>query len=182
MFYRRNAERLQEIVFFEEGEPLLDGETGELKLHVVTTQHAKFERDRHDLKCNLTITLLDALVGFSTEVRFSCFLRKIDEPRSSLCHAQRLQSSMCLLSKTSLMRDMCVQFEHLDGHKVKLEASEVTIPGQVFKVEKEGMPMFDHPDKTGDMYVTITVAFPKKLSQSQKDQVRKQFSQLHDEL
>ena len=76
----------------------------------------------------------------------------------------------------------CVQFEHLDGHKVKLEASEVTIPGQVFKVDKEGMPMFDHPDKTGDLYVTITVAFPKKLSQTQKDQIRKHFSQLHDEL
>ena len=75
-----------------------------------------------------------------------------------------------------------MQFEHLDGHKVKLEASEVTIPGQVFKVEREGMPLFDHPDRTGDLYVTITVAFPKKLSQSQKDQVRKQFSQLHDEL
>ena len=44
-----------------------------------------------------------------------------------------------------------VQFEHLDGHKVKLEASAVTIPGQVFKVEKEGMPLFDHPDRSGDL-------------------------------
>ena len=59
----------QEIVFFEEGEPLLDGEPGDLKFHVVTMPHAKFERDRNDLKCNLTITLMDALVGFSTEVR-----------------------------------------------------------------------------------------------------------------
>ena len=75
-----------------------------------------------------------------------------------------------------------VQFEHLDGHKVKLEASAVTIAGQVFKVEKEGMPLFDHPDRSGDLYVAITVAFPKKLTEGQKDQMRKQFKGIHDEL
>ena len=58
----------QEIVFFEEGEPLLDGEPGDLKFHVKTRPHQSFERDRSDLKYNLTISLLDALVGFSTEV------------------------------------------------------------------------------------------------------------------
>ena len=56
-------------MFFEEGEPLLDGEPGDLKFHVKTRPHPKFERDRSDLKYNLTISLLDALVGFSTEVR-----------------------------------------------------------------------------------------------------------------
>ncbi len=75
-----------------------------------------------------------------------------------------------------------MQFEHLDGHKVKLEASAVTNPGQVFKIEKEGMPQFDQPDRSGDLYVTITVAFPKKLSEAQKDQIRKQFKGMHDEL
>ena len=60
---------LQEIAFFEEGEPLLDGEPGDLKFHIVTRPHAGFERNGNDLKTNLTISLLDALVGFSTEVR-----------------------------------------------------------------------------------------------------------------
>lgn len=55
-------------MFFEEGEPLLDGEPGDLKFHVKTRPHQSFERDRSDLKYNLTISLLDALVGFSTEV------------------------------------------------------------------------------------------------------------------
>ena len=77
---------LQDIVFFEEGEPLLDGEPGDLKFHVVTMPHAKFERDRHDLKCNLTISLLDALVGFSTEVRAVLFM--FVEPQSFHRHAQ----------------------------------------------------------------------------------------------
>ena len=56
-------------MFFEEGEPLLDGEPGDLKFHVKTRPHQSFKRDRSDLKYNLTISLLDALVGFSTEVR-----------------------------------------------------------------------------------------------------------------
>lgn len=75
-----------------------------------------------------------------------------------------------------------LQFEHLDGHKVKVEAAGVTIPGQVFKVEGEGMPLFDHPNKAGDLYATITVAFPAKLSEAQKDAVRKVFKGTHDEL
>jgi DnaJ family protein B protein 11 len=75
-----------------------------------------------------------------------------------------------------------VQFEHLDGHKVKLGAAEVTIPGQVFRVEKEGMPLFDHPERAGDMYVTITVAFPKKLTDAHRESVRKIFKGFHDEL
>ncbi|KAK9918595.1 hypothetical protein WJX75_005221 [Coccomyxa subellipsoidea] len=130
----------QEIVFFEEGEPLLDGEPGDLKFIVRTLPHKRFQRDGNDLKYNLTISLVDALTGFTTE------------------------------------------FEHLDGHKVKVEAAGVTIPGQVFKVEGEGMPLFDHPNKAGDLYATITVAFPAKLSEAQKDAVRKVFKGMHDEL
>lgn len=65
---------------------------------------------------------------------------------------------------------------------MKLEAAEVTIPGQVFKIEGEGMPLFYHPNKAGDLYATITVAFPAKLSESQKDTVRKVFKGAHDEL
>ena len=53
---------------------------------------------------------------------------------------------------------------------------------QVFRVEKEGMPLFDHPDRSGDMFVTITVAFPAKLTEAHKESVRKIFKGFHDEL
>ncbi len=59
---------LQEIVFFEEGEPLLDGEPGDLKFRIISRPDAQFKRNGNDLKTDLTISLLDALVGFSTEV------------------------------------------------------------------------------------------------------------------
>ena len=59
---------LQEIVFFEEGEPLMDGEPGDLRFVVRTRADPRFQRDGADLRHNLTISLVDALTGFSTEV------------------------------------------------------------------------------------------------------------------
>ena len=60
---------LQEIVFFEEGEPLMDGEPGDLKFVVRTRPHSRFQRAGADLAHNLTISLVDALTGFSTQAR-----------------------------------------------------------------------------------------------------------------
>jgi DnaJ family protein B protein 11 len=58
-----------EIVFFEEGEPKVDGEPGDLKFRVRTVPHDTFSRSGNDLMMNATISLLDALVGFSREVK-----------------------------------------------------------------------------------------------------------------
>jgi DnaJ family protein B protein 11 len=58
----------QDIVFFEEGEPMIDGEPGDLKFRVRTRQNRRFQRAGNDLRHNLTISLIDALTGFSTEV------------------------------------------------------------------------------------------------------------------
>ena len=59
---------MQQISFFEEGEPLIDGEPGDLKFVVRTQPHSSFARRGVDLLYNATITLKDALVGFSREV------------------------------------------------------------------------------------------------------------------
>ena len=58
----------QVISFFEEGEPLIDGEPGDLKFVVKTATHPKFVRQNNDLWYFQTISLEDALVGFSMEV------------------------------------------------------------------------------------------------------------------
>lgn len=59
----------QEIVFFEQGEPLMDGEPGDLKFRVVTRPHPNvpFERVGDDLHVQMPITLTEALVGFRKE-------------------------------------------------------------------------------------------------------------------
>ena len=60
----------QEISFFEEGEPLVDGEPGDLIFVIRTQPHPRFTRapNAHDLHVVQTISLTQALVGFSTEL------------------------------------------------------------------------------------------------------------------
>lgn len=55
----------QEISFFEEGEPMMDGEPGDLKFRIRTLPHPLFQRNNSDLHVNRTISLVDALTGFS---------------------------------------------------------------------------------------------------------------------
>lgn len=56
------------ITFFEEGEPLVDGEPGDLRFVVRAARHARFARRGDDLLLNVTIPLVDALTGFEREV------------------------------------------------------------------------------------------------------------------
>ena len=57
-----------QIIFFEEGEPMVDGETGDLVITLRTQPHPVFERRGNDLHIRQSVTLLDALVGFRREV------------------------------------------------------------------------------------------------------------------
>ena len=59
----------QQIMFFEEGEPLVDGEAGDLMVWLRTLPHPHFERRGMHLLANATISLVEALVGFELEVR-----------------------------------------------------------------------------------------------------------------
>ncbi|ENN76197.1 dnaJ homolog shv-like [Dendroctonus ponderosae] len=59
----------QETKFTAEGEPHIDGEPGDLILAIKTQPHPIFERRGDDLYTNVTISLQDALVGFTIELR-----------------------------------------------------------------------------------------------------------------
>jgi DnaJ family protein B protein 11 len=60
----------QEIVFFEEGEPVIDGEPGDLVFVVQTRPHDVFTRiNTNDLHMNLVVSLLEALVGFEKKIK-----------------------------------------------------------------------------------------------------------------
>lgn len=58
----------QEIVFYEEGEPVMEGDPGDLKFVVRTAAHERFQREGDNLRMQLTISLVDALVGFEKSV------------------------------------------------------------------------------------------------------------------
>ncbi|XP_055381668.1 dnaJ homolog shv [Condylostylus longicornis] len=58
----------QQTRFVAEGEPHLDGEPGDLIIEVKQMPHSVFERRGDDLYTNVTISLQEALVGFSMEI------------------------------------------------------------------------------------------------------------------
>ncbi|KAL5279388.1 dnj-20 family protein [Megaselia abdita] len=58
----------QETKFVAEGEPHMDGEPGDLIIVVKQAPHKRFIRKGDDLYTNVTISLQDALVGFTMEI------------------------------------------------------------------------------------------------------------------
>ncbi|XP_044751470.1 dnaJ homolog shv [Coccinella septempunctata] len=59
----------QEVRFNGEGEPHIDGDPGDLVLKIKTEPHPVFERRGDDLYTNITISLQDALTGFTMELK-----------------------------------------------------------------------------------------------------------------
>lgn len=57
-----------EYPFVAEGEPHIDGDPGDLIVRIREQKHSVFERQGDDLYVNVTITLQDALNGFSFEL------------------------------------------------------------------------------------------------------------------
>lgn len=119
------------IEFSMEGDQGPDITAGDVTFVVRTSPHARFDRRLNDLHTKLRISLLDALVGFSTQI------------------------------------------VHLDGHTVTVERSAITRPGQVVKIEGEGMPIYDYPSTAGDLYVQFEIDMPTKLTDEQKEGFRK---------
>ncbi|XP_026468309.1 dnaJ homolog shv-like [Ctenocephalides felis] len=58
----------QETRFMAEGEPHLDGDPGDLIIKIKTAPHSKFERRGDDLYTNITLSLQDALTGFTMDI------------------------------------------------------------------------------------------------------------------
>ncbi|KAK4492619.1 hypothetical protein RD792_003437 [Penstemon davidsonii] len=59
----------QEVVFYDDGEPIIDGEPGDLKFRIRTAPHDRFRREGNDLHMTVTITLVQALVGFEKNIK-----------------------------------------------------------------------------------------------------------------
>merc|ERR1719491_29163 len=77
------------------------------------------------------------------------------------------------------LRDSLLGWErritHLDGHIVVISVQDVTKPGQVVRVQGEGMPLKDTPSQAGDLYVLVTVLFPARLSDVDKESISGSF-------
>jgi len=116
----------QTIVFKQESDEAPDTQPGDLIFVISTVAHPTFVRRGNDLHMKTTISLLEALVGFSKEIK------------------------------------------HLDGHIVTISSSNVVIPGQIMRIENEGMPVHDYPSIRGSLYVEFSIQFPPNHSEDQK--------------
>lgn len=67
------------------------------------------------------------------------------------------------------------KIRHLDGRIVEFETESVTAPLQVFKIKGEGMPLRDDPATFGNLFVKVTVEFPKSLPKDKRDTVASLF-------
>lgn len=68
--------------------------------------------------------------------------------------------------------------ETLDGRYLKVPIDHLITPRTVIKIEGEGMPIIASesgdrlaPVKRGDMYVRFDIAFPKKLTEAQRQRI-----------
>lgn len=67
------------VKFYAEGEPLSDGEPGDLEFVLMTSPHPVFQRRGENLYTNLTISLYDSLTSFSYDI--DVFDRKLTVKR-----------------------------------------------------------------------------------------------------
>lgn len=59
--------------------------------------------------------------------------------------------------------------EHLDGHVVTIERTEITKPGHVDSIAGEGMPVWGFPSDKGGLVAHYIIDLPTELTQEQKD-------------
>lgn len=73
------------------------------------------------------------------------------------------------------LRESLLGFErtirHLDGHTVQLSTTSVTKPRQTIRIVGEGMPLKDVPSQFGDLYVVMSVAYPKAFSAEDREEL-----------
>ena len=90
------------------------------------------------------------------------------------------QGNDLLLTITISLLDSLVgftrSFNHLDGHAVEIKKDTVSYCSEIVLIKNEGMPVKGKKGIRGNLLVTLEIEFPKELTQSQKDQMRKAFA------
>jgi len=139
----------EEVHFFEEGEPEVDGDPGDLVVVLDPAPHATFARVGDDLTMNATISLLDALVGFERSV-------------------PHLDGHPIRLASEGMTRPGAVAIIPGEG---------MPKPGKVKAAAAGGKKPAPPPSPAthGDLHVTYTVSFPRTLTDKQKAAVREHF-------
>ncbi len=60
------------------------------------------------------------------------------------------------------------QVKTLEGRSLRLKIPATTQPGQVLRLRGQGMPALGKPDKRGDLFATVEIEVPRRLSGKQR--------------
>jgi DnaJ-related protein SCJ1 len=118
------------ITFEQDADENPDVIPGDVIFRIKTLTHKRFTRKGDDLHATMTISLLEALVGFEK------------------------------------------RFKHLDNHEVTIHKMDITKPGEIYKIEEEGMPNHNYPSQSGDMYIEFIIKMPSSLTEEQKTGIK----------
>lgn len=121
LYIPRGAREGERIILEGEADQVPDQIPGDIIFTIVEESHEIFQRAGDDLSAELTITLAEALTGFSRVV-----------------------------------------LKHLDGRGIHLThpQGKVLTPGQILKVDGEGMPL-KKSDLKGDLFFVVKIDFPE---------------------
>jgi len=66
-------------------------------------------------------------------------------------------------------------FKHLDKREITVESDSIVQPGQMVKIEGEGMPIHEYASQSGDLYVEYVVTLPTTFTDDDWKLVKKLF-------
>ena len=101
-----------------------------------------------------------------------------EDPSES--HWRHIGKDLIYIYDLSLVEALCggeLYMTHLDGRilNVTLESDRVIQPGDLKKIEREGLPDRGNPNRRGDLFVRMNLRLPDKVTDAQKAAVEKHF-------
>ncbi|AES61700.2 DnaJ carboxy-terminal domain protein [Medicago truncatula] len=131
---------LQEMLFYEDGESTIDGESGDLRFCILTAPHGVFRWEGNDLQATVTITLIQDLIGFETSIKYldekgadlTYFFEPLEKHKSKA--SEEVQRRGMPLDMRKEKRDLYVAFEVLFATSLT-EEQKTTIKKKLLSIQ-----------------------------------------------
>ena len=99
---------------------------------------------------------------------------------ASEAHWRHIGKDLVYIYDMSLAEALCggnIYVTHLDGRvlHLKLDADKVIQPGDLKKIEGEGLPDRENLSRRGDLFIRMNLKLPESVTEAQKAAVEKEF-------
>ena len=85
----------------------------------------------------------------------------------------------------NLIESLCgldMIIKHLDDRAIRIKYDKVIKPGEILKLEGEGMPIKNQMNAFGDLLIAFNIIFPEKVSTQRKDYLLKVLPPQHKQI